>query len=212
MKKYVIFDIDGTLNQTHLYVVEAYQRSLKPRGIEASERKIISCIGNHPKDIAKIIFGELSEEEFLEWRKEVKGYQYELMPVKARTFDGIPETLQALKDAGYGLVICSNAFREQIEKVLQALKIREYFDEIACLDLGANKVEVLKNLLKNLQPEFACLVGDRKFDLEAARVNGIPLIGCGYGYAPEEIQEADVVVQHADEIMKAAEKLLQTFS
>ena len=64
MKKYVIFDIDGTLNQTHLYVVEAYQRSLKPRGIEVSREQIISCIGNHPADIARMIFGELSEKEF----------------------------------------------------------------------------------------------------------------------------------------------------
>lgn len=177
-----------------------------------SEENIISCIGNHPKDIAKIIFGELSEEEFLEWRKEVKGYQYELMPTKARTFDGIPEMLQSLKDEGYGIAICSNAFPEQIARVLHALKIKDYFDGIACLDWGENKVEVLKNLLAKLQPEAACLVGDRKFDLEAARANGIPLIGCGYGYAPEEIHEADVVVQHADEIMKATEKLLQTFS
>lgn len=29
MKKYVIFDIDGTLNQTALYAIEAYQKALK---------------------------------------------------------------------------------------------------------------------------------------------------------------------------------------
>ena len=28
MKKYVIFDIDGTLNQTALYAIEAYQKAL----------------------------------------------------------------------------------------------------------------------------------------------------------------------------------------
>lgn len=209
MKKYAIFDIDGTLNQTHLYVVEAYQRSLKPRGIEVSKEQIISCIGNHPVDIARMIFGELSEKEFLEWRKEVKGYQYELMETRARTFDGISEVLQALKNAGYGLAICSNAFPEQIDKVLEVLGISQYFDEIACLEMGADKIEVLSNLLEKLQPEAACLVGDRRFDLEAARANAIPLIGCAYGYAPDEIREADVVVEHADEIAEAVKKLLK---
>lgn len=53
MQKYVIFDIDGTLNQTELYAVEAYQKALLKRGLEASREKIIACIGLSPVEIAK---------------------------------------------------------------------------------------------------------------------------------------------------------------
>ena len=52
------------------------------------------------------------------------------------------------------------------------------------------------------------MVGDRIFDIQAARANGIPFIGCEYGYAPEEIQDADVVVREAAEIYGAVETLI----
>lgn len=45
MSRYVIFDIDGTLNQTALYALEAYKKALKKRGREASDCEILSCIG-----------------------------------------------------------------------------------------------------------------------------------------------------------------------
>ena len=51
MDKYVIFDIDGTLNQTALYAVEAYQTALAKRGREVSAQEVISCIGSSPEVI-----------------------------------------------------------------------------------------------------------------------------------------------------------------
>lgn len=50
----------------------------------------------------------------------------------------------------------------------------------------SSKAEVLGTLLKQLGCEAACLVGDREFDIDTARQNQIPLVGCAYGYAPEE--------------------------
>lgn len=41
MNKYVIFDIDGTLNQTALYALEAYKKALKKRGREVKDSEII---------------------------------------------------------------------------------------------------------------------------------------------------------------------------
>ena len=52
------------------------------------------------------------------------------------------------------------------------------------------------------------MVGDRKFDIQAARANGIPFIGCAYGYAPQEIREADLVVKEPAEILPAVETLI----
>ena len=72
MDKYVIFDVDGTLNQTKLYALPAYQEALKKRNIEVSEEEIISCIGMRPQDIVHKLLGEISEEERLKWRADIK--------------------------------------------------------------------------------------------------------------------------------------------
>lgn len=208
MDKYVFFDIDGTLNETDRYAVAAYQKALKKRGIDASREDVIACIGLSPEAIIERLFGRLDDSEREEWRADIKEYEFAIMEENARTFDGIPEALTELKEQGYKLVICSNAYPEHIEKVLDVLGIRRYFDIIGSLDIGNSKVETLKNLLKKYRPEAACLAGDRKFDIEAARTNGIPVIGCAYGYAPEEIKTADIIVRKDSEIPEAVAELL----
>lgn len=208
MKKYVIFDVDGTLNQTDLYAVEAYEKALQKRNIQKSKEEIIQCIGLSPAAIIERLFGSLKESEVIQWRDDIKAYEYELMKEKAKSFDGIKDVLQILKSSGYALGICSNAFLEHIQNVLHAIGIYAYFDVIGSLEKGNNKSEVLKNLLTELKPEQACMVGDRKFDILAARDNGLPVIGCAYGYAPEEIQGADIVVKAPKEIVEAVKRLL----
>ena len=53
------------------------------------------------------------------------------------------------------------------------------------------------------------MVGDRIFDLEAAKANHIPFVGCLYGFGPNELSKADIVVEHASEITQAIEQLQQ---
>lgn len=210
MKQYVIFDIDGTLNRTDLYAVEAYQKALQKRGRKIGRQEIISCIGLSPAAIINKLFGGLEEKELESWRKDIHDYEFILMKDHARPFDGMEQTLDALKQAGYGLAICSNAFMDHIEYVLSAIGLTRYFDTIGSLDMGADKIEVIRKLSYSTGWDKACMVGDRKFDIQAARANGIPFIGCAYGYAPEEIQEADVIVRKAAEIYGAVESLIGT--
>lgn len=208
MSRYVIFDIDGTLNQTALYALEAYKKALKKRGREASDCEILSCIGLSPAGIIEKLFSSLTDEELKEWRKDIKDYEFEHMEKNAAAFPGVRESLEKLRDAGYGLAICSNAYPEHIEHVLEMIGVKQYFPVIGSLKMGNSKPEVLEALLKKLGCESACMVGDRKFDIEAARVNHIPVIGCAYGYAPEEVRAADIVITHAGEIADAVMKLI----
>ena len=62
MEKYVIFDIDGTLNQTAPYAVEACQTALANRGKQVSAQEIVSCIGLSPELIIRKFFGTLGKK------------------------------------------------------------------------------------------------------------------------------------------------------
>ena len=56
-------------------------------------------------------------------------------------------------------------------------------------DAHLGKAELIRRAL----PETcrsAVMVGDRKFDVEGAKANGIDSIGAGYGYGPEGELEA----------------------
>ena len=52
------------------------------------------------------------------------------------------------------------------------------------------------------------MVGDTIFDLEAARKNDLPFIGCLYGFRPAEMAAADRKVAAVSEIPAAAQELL----
>ena len=208
MSKYVIFDIDGTLNQTALYALEAYKRALKKRGREAEETEILSCIGLSPAGIIEKLFGSLEGKELSDWRRDIREYEFRLMEEHAAAFPGVKESLDRLLKAGYELAVCSNAFPEHIEHVLEMIELKDYFPVVGSLKMGNTKAEVLGTLLRQLGCEAACMVGDRKFDIEAAGENHIPVIGCAYGYAPEEIRSADRVVENAGEIDEAVMALI----
>ncbi len=208
MIKYVVFDVDGTLNQTDLYAVEAYQKALEKRGRKVTREEIISCIGMSPMSIVERLFGSLEQEELEEWRTDIREYEFALMKEKSGTFEGIKTVLEKLKEEGFNLAICSNAFREHIWMVLNAIGVWEYFDEFGSLEMGNDKSEILGSLIQKLKPDCICMVGDRMYDIKAARKNQIPVIGCAYGYAPEEIKEADIIVKTPHEILSAVHKLL----
>lgn len=205
--KFLIFDVDGTLNQTELYAVESYQKALLKRKIVVDNARIISCIGMNPKQIFRELVGSTNEDKYKEWEKEIKVNESNLLLKKAKPFEGIKETLNTLKMDGYRLAICSNAYRKNIEIVLEVLGLSDFFETIASLEMGNNKTKSLRNLLEKLKPEMACMIGDRKFDLDAARSNGIWFIGCEYGYAPTEILNANYVVQNPKDIIKAVHTL-----
>lgn len=206
--KYVIFDIDGTLNRTDLYAVEAYKRAIEKRNRRTTREEILSCIGLSPAAIVERLFGRLEQEELESWETDIREFETELMKGNARPFDGVEQSLDALKREGYGLAICSNAFLAHIDRVLAGIGLSDYFDVIGCLDMGADKTEIVGKLLAGPDWDQACMVGDRIFDIQAARANGIPMIGCAYGYAPEEIAGADIVVADALDLFGAVKALL----
>lgn len=207
MKQYIIFDIDGTLNRTDLYAVEAYEKALEKRDLKVERKEIIACIGLSPAAIIEKLFGILKEDELKAWRADIERYEAVLMAERACTFEGIEETLTALKSAGYGLSICSNAYPDHINRVLSALRLTSYFDRIGSLAMGSNKTEIIRRMIDETGCS-ALMVGDRRFDVWAARNNHIPVIGCAYGYAPEEVRDADAIVWKPEEILDAVKRLL----
>ncbi len=172
MGKYVIFHIDGTLNRTDLYAVEAYQKALAKRKCVVSCKEIISCIGLTQADIIDKLFRGLEDEEVIRWTKDIRNYEIRLMKMKAQPFEGIEEVLCLLKEKGYGLAICSNAFLEHIHQVLESIGLRKYFTAIGSLMMGSNKSIIIGEAVKECIRRGVCKV-NYATDLRIAFSKGI---------------------------------------
>lgn len=207
--KLVIFDLDGTLNRTDLYSVAAQQKALEEFGVTGiPEADLKGCLGGRPIDYAKRFLPHLTHEDHLRYLERELYWEKVIMEKSCGSFEGIPELLDRLHQAGYRTAVCSNSARDYIVPVLTALHLLDKIDAIQPLLPGLTKVDTLGLLLQREEPEAAVMVGDRIFDMEAARGNFIPFIGCLYGYCPAEMAGSDRTVDCAAAIFDAVQDLI----
>lgn len=112
-------------------------------------------------------------------------------------YPGVIDALQALRDRGHPMGICTNKPHRPTLSVLRYLDMEQYFAAI----YGGDSLPVHKPDPAPLHAAFAALggpglfVGDSEVDAEAAKAAGLPLLlfSGGYSKAPAESLGAAVV-------------------
>ena len=127
---------------------------------------------------------------------------------KRQAFDGVPQMIRQLSEAGYILAVCTNGTNGYVRKIASALGLAPYFTWLQGAEPGCTKSDTLKMVLDKIRPDKAVMVGDRHHDMQAARDNGLPFIGCQYGYLPHEVDGADIRVACAADIPRAVKALI----
>jgi phosphoglycolate phosphatase len=128
------------------------------------------------------------------------------------THEGVHEALSLLKKQRYWLGCLSNASRIYFEAVLDGCKLREYFNELACLgeSPGRTKADVLLEWGEASGREGKLIyVGDRSADVEAAHTAGIKAVAVTFGYGSrEELAEAEAIVERMSDLPEVVRRLL----
>jgi len=210
MKKLMIFDMDGTLNQTETYGLPAMRQSLQELGFShVSDQTIMKSIGASDEDTNRVFFGD-KEKEYADifWNR-VSEVVHEKYLDAYCTFPGITEMLEELKEKGWLLAICSNAESEQaVITTAQRLKISHLMDFFQSIEGWKDKNSSLQALLRLVKPDKAVMVGDRFYDKEAAAFNKIPFAACLYGYGEkEELEGADYYLEEPLDLLRCEEVL-----
>lgn len=128
-----------------------------------------------------------------------------------RLFDGVLETLQALRARGVLLGIVTSSTRPCAEAIVQRHGLDRLVHVVFCADdaPGGGKAALVAASLKELQKP-ACMVGDRAADLEAARAHGLPAIGCLWGYGDaQELLAANRIASDWTELRAILEEWLE---
>lgn len=118
---------------------------------------------------------------------------------------GVVEWLNALRDAEIPCAIGSSTPRENIECVIDALKLRDRFHAtVAGQDVthGKPNPEVFLLCAKKLRvpPSRGVVFEDAHVGLEAARAGGMKVVGVATTHPAESLSDADRVVRRMDEL------------
>ena len=190
MLKHILFDIDGTLTEPSRGIINAIRYAMPVMGLTLPENtdSLKLMVGPPMLDSFQKILG-LSETDARRMLGIYREYYADRGLFEAYVYDGIYPLLGDLRQDGYLLHTVTSKPIEYVERLFTHFELRYYFTFLAADDLACtrhSKPMVLQYLLENVTdvtPDNAIMVGDRKFDVEAAHGRGLRVIGCRWGHA-----------------------------
>ena len=187
-KKYILFDLDGTISDPKEGMVKSIQYSLKELNIHVDNAEALtSFIGPPIRDSFQKLFG-LNIEETERAVAKYREYFSETGIFENTLYDGIETMLKTLKNEGKSLILATSKAAVYAERILEYFNISQYFSFVSGSELDgrrSQKSEVIQYALDNMgitELEKAIMVGDREFDIIGANKAGIESVGVLYGY------------------------------
>ena len=190
-------------------ITKSAQHALKHFGIEVKDHTSLAFfIGPPLRDTFKNHY-HMSDGQVDEAIRVFREYFEPKGIFENEIYDGVPKMLENLTRAGRSLILATSKPVDFAERVLEYFDIKDYFDFVAGSSMDerrANKEEIIAYALEECQlidMSELVMVGDRKYDIEAAKEFGIYTIGVLYGYGSKaELKKAgaDCLVKTVDDL------------
>nr|WP_249660617.1 HAD family phosphatase [Lysinibacillus fusiformis] len=138
--KAIIFDFDGTIIDTETAWYTVFKDAYASYGVELSLETYAKCLGTNLQDFNPYTYlvthhhMDLDVEAF---RTSIQARHAELMELEIIR-PGILNLLQQAKEAGLKMGIASSSSRQWIDRFVDALGIREFFDCYCTADTVTN--------------------------------------------------------------------------
>lgn len=187
-KKYklVIFDLDGTLADTSLGVINCVKYVQKKMSLpEITEAQLYSHVGPPMEESYTRNFGLTGDslKKAVELHKEYavsQGYR------ELTVYEGIYELLNKLRDNGIKTAVATLKAQTTAEKIFKEYKMDSLFDLVIGTDSRnpKTKAQLLTECLETTgtKKEDAVLIGDSKYDAIGAAQAEIDFIAVTYGF------------------------------
>ena len=204
--KAILFDLDGTLLETHRHSCRAAHETLRALHLpDVSDEIVMRLIGEPAEAFLGAIAPGYSDPAGFEALFDAN--ERAALKSVGRLYDGVSELIAALQKRGYRLAICSNGSREYVEAALETTGIRAAFSRLACAGEFPGKAAAVSHLLREWNCDLAVMVGDRVHDREAAEKNSLPFIAAEYGYGGDELIGSIYRARNPLEILQLLEQI-----
>jgi HAD superfamily hydrolase (TIGR01549 family) len=173
----VLFDLDGTLLDTNYFHTVAWWRAFREAGEDIPMARIHPLIGMGSDQLLTELLGE--EREGL---SDIHAKHYKPFKKDLHAFPEAAELMAAVAERGAQVVLATSSKEEDLDQLLEALGADEgVISEIVHGDMvGSSKpapdifAVALDHL--DLDPEQTMVVGDTRWDIEAAAKLGIQVV------------------------------------
>jgi phosphoglycolate phosphatase len=210
-KKYIFFDLDGTLTDPMIGITKSVQYALKHFDIVVEDlNELCPFIGPPLKESFMVFYGLTEQEAEVAIAKYRERFS-ETGLFENKVYQGISEVLENLKQQGKTLMVATSKPTVFAERILAHFNLDHYFDFVGGSNLDGSrtkKSEVIEFVLREnniTDVSEVIMIGDRKHDMIGAEENGMDAIGVLYGYGNfEELSDAGAkyIVKEVKELVE----------
>ena len=192
MYRALLFDLDGTLAETDSLHLPTWMDTLEPYGVEVNEQFYRDRIsGRSTGEIVRELLPDLTAEEN-RLVGDAKEASFRERAAELEPLPGLIDFVERGRKSGMKIALVTNAPEENVEAILLALELRDYFDALVLAD----EVEAVKPdpapyrtaLKKTAVPaEEALAFEDSVSGISSSVAAGIPTVGIASSQDPDRL-------------------------
>jgi len=208
--EHVVFDLDGTLVDSRVDLSVAVNHVLRTVGLpELPLETVCQYIGEGARVLVQRALGAAHEGRLNEGLETFLAYYGAHLLDHTVAYDGIPETLAALADAGVVLSVLTNKPAAMSRSILNGLGLLSHFAAVVggdSLPLRKPDPAGIDHLLATTRTsrQRTVLVGDSLIDLHTASAAQIAFCGVAWG-----LRGADLIAARVDRMIDRPSQLLR---
>jgi len=208
----LLFDLDGTLSNPAEGFTRCIAHALEKVGLPAVPReRVESCIGPPLEDTFRQLGALPNQVDAL-----VEAYRdrYRKTGIFENVlYPSIPKALESLRSEGYVLHLATSKPAVFAERILENFDIRSFFTDVFGSNLDgslSHKRDLLVHAHERtgFEVERTAMIGDRRYDMEAACELGLHPVGVRWGYGSREELVSSGAAVLIDDPEDLLEKLL----
>lgn len=208
----VLWDVDGTVLDGSAEILRRIGTVLAPHGIAGPTAADVAAWLGPPMEDTFRDWAGLSAQQAAEAVAAFDAYARQHGPETVLTYPGIPQLLCDISRAGLAQSTASAKEESQLRALLTRERLAHHFTGMN----GARsrpgypdtKADIVARALVHLRENgvdvsHPVLIGDRRHDVEAGRMLGIPVVFAGWGFGADS--EAEGAVLHAQDVAQLRE-------
>lgn len=206
----VIFDFDGTLIDSKPGIVNCFHAVGSAHGVDT--RDVANwVIGPPANESMKRLMPDRDDTARREFLADYRRCYMERGWTECSLYAGVAELLAEVRAVGLAMYLCTSKRKDITCRLLDHFGIATYFTAVAAdeEDLKSHdKKDLLRNLIEQEKIETAscAVVGDSRYDIEAARASGAKAVAALYGYG----NRIELITAGADALCDAPYEVYDT--